>query len=353
MFFNQIESNLALENLLQPPFASFPLVLDSGGLGYALLDSPTCGGDCVPPGAGLVLVTDPNIRTPYMQHLDLNVQYQFFRDFVLEVGYVGTLGRKLLQFRDLNQPIFIPGVDESGNPLSTPGNKELRRPYPGYSTIAQSTTYGSSNYHSLQGSISKRFSGGYTFLAGYTLSKSIDLASQYHSGSGSPIDPAVAEDANNLAADRGLSSFDMRHRFTLSGVFELPFGAGKMFLNRQGAVDKVVGGWIVSPILIVSSGVPLTVRDFTDPCGVSGPFITSCRPNLIAQPNLTSHRKSVERWFDTSAFVRQSFGSFANAGRNIIFADGAENLDLALSGWDSAILRWAGVLSFGQKFSIC
>jgi hypothetical protein len=331
VFFNQMESNLALENVLQPPFASFPLVLDSGGVGYASLGSPTCGGLCVPPGAGLVLVTDPHLATPYMQHFNINLQYQFFSDFVFELGYVGTSGTKLLQFQDLNQPIFIPGVDQAGTPISTPANKELRRPYAGYSTIAQSVTNGRSNYHALQQSLTKRFSGGYTFLMGYTFSKSIDLASQYHSGSGSPIDPAIAQDANDLNADRGLSSFDMRHRFTLSGVFELPFGVGKKYLDHPGVIDKFVGGWSLSPIVTFSSGVPLTVRDFTDPCGVSGPFITSCRPNLLRNPLLPNSKRSVNAWFDTTAFARQSFGSFGTASRNIIFADGTQNLDLAVS----------------------
>ena len=330
VFFNQLESNVALQNVLQPPFASFPLVLDSGGVGYANLDSPTCGGLCVPPGAGLVLVTDPRLGTPYMQHFNLNAQYQFFSDFVFELGYVGTSGTALLQFRDLNQPIFIPGVDSMGNPNSTPANKELRRPYPGYSTIAQSVTNGSSIYHALQTSLTKRFSRGYTFLAGYTFSKSIDLASQYHSGASNPIDPAIAQDANNFNADRGLSSFDMRHRFTFSGVFELPFGVGKRFLNSPGVVDKFVGGWSLSPIVTFSSGVPLTVRDFTDPCGVSGPFITSCRPNLLRNPQLPGSKRSVNAWFDTGAFAQQTFGAFGTAGRNIILGDGAQNLDLAV-----------------------
>jgi hypothetical protein len=330
VFFNQMESNLALQNILQPPFASFPLILNSGGAGYASLDSPTCGGLCVPPGAGLVLVTDPHIRTPYMQHFNLNVQYEFLPDFLLEVGYVGTLGRKLLQFRELNQPIFIPGTDQSGNPLSNLANKESRRPFAGFSTIAQSASYGSSNYQSLQASVQKRFGRGYTFLAGYTFSKSIDLLSQYHSGSGSPIDPAIAQDADNLAAERGLSAFDMRHRFTLSGVFELPIGAGKSLLNRRGLMDKIVGGWSLSPILVLSSGVPLTVRDFTDPCLVAGPFITSCRPNLVGDPDPPSGRRSPENWINKSAFARQPLGRFGSAGRNIVFADGTHNLDLAV-----------------------
>jgi hypothetical protein len=328
VFFNQLESNLALQNVLQPPFASFPLILDSGGVGYASLDNPTCGGGCVPPGAGLALVTDPHLRMPYMQHFNVNTQYEFLRDWMLEVGYVGTLGRKLLQFRDLNQPIFIPGTDATGNPLSTTANKEQRRPYAGFSTIAQSTTYGTSSYNGLQASVNKRFSHGYTFLAGYTFAKSIDLSSQFHSGSGSPIDPAIAQDANNLAADAGLSSFDMRHRFTLSGVFELPFGPGKRFLNNHGLFGRIMHGWSLSPILVFASGVPLTVRDFTDPCMVSGPFITSCRPNLLRNPNLA--QRSPERWFDTAAFVRQPAGTFGSAGRNILFADGAESLDLAV-----------------------
>lgn len=330
VFFNQMESNLALQNILQPPFASFPLILDSGGAGYASLDSPTCGGLCVPPGAGLVLVTDPHIRTPYMQHFNLNVQYEFQPDFVLEVGYVGTLGRKLLQFRELNQPIFIPGTDQSGNPLSTLANKESRRPFANFSTIAQSTTYGSSNYNSLQASVQKRFSRGYTFLAGYTFSKSIDQLSQFHSGSGSPIDPAIAQDADRLGAERGLSAFDMRHRFTLSGVFELPLGRGKRFLNRGAVLNQIVGGWSLSPILVLASGIPLTVRDFTYPCLVAGPFITSCRPNLVGNPILPADQRSPEQWINRSAFARQLPGTFGSAGRNIVFTDGTQNLDVAL-----------------------
>ena len=85
-----------------------------------------------------------------MQHFNLNLQYQFLSEFVFELGYVGTAGTKLLQFRDLNQPIFVPGTDQAGNPLSTPANKELRRPYAGYSTIAQSVTNGRSNYHEIK-----------------------------------------------------------------------------------------------------------------------------------------------------------------------------------------------------------
>jgi hypothetical protein len=330
VFFNQMESNLTLQNILQPPFASFPLVLDSGGAGYAKLDSPTCGGLCVPPGAGLVLVSDPHIRTPYMQQFNLNAQYEFRPDFVLEVGYVGTLGRKLLQFRELNQPIYIPGADQSGNPLSTLANKESRRPFANFSTIAQATTYGSSNYNSLQVSVQKRFSRGYTFLAGYTFSKSIDQLSQFHSGSGSPIDPAIAQNADRLDAERALSAFDMRHRFTLSGVFELPLGRGGRFLNRGGVLNQIAGGWSINPILVLASGIPLTVRDFTDPCLVAGPFITSCRPNLVGNPILPAGRRSPEQWINRSAFARQLPGTFGSAGRNIVFADGTQNLDVAV-----------------------
>ncbi len=122
----------------------------------------------------------------------------------------------------------------------------------------------------------------------------------------------------------------MRHRFTFSGVFELPIGVGKKYLDHPGAIDKLAGGWSLSPIVTFSSGVPLTVRDFTDPCGVSGPFITSCRPNLLRNPMLPGSKRSVNAWFDTAAFARQSFGAFGTAGRNLVFADGAENLDLAV-----------------------
>jgi hypothetical protein len=107
---------------------------------------------------------------------------------------------------------------------------------------------------------------------------------------------------------------------------ELPFGSGKRFLNNKGLTDKLVGGWRMSPILVLSHGVPLTVRDNSDPCLTRIPFFASCRPNRVGDPNLGN--RSPNNWINKAAFQVQPVGTFGNAGRGILFADGTENFDL-------------------------
>jgi hypothetical protein len=322
IFFAEFGSNLVLQNLLQPPFTTFPTVADSGGVGFVSLADPTCGGTCVPPGAGLVVITDPHIRTSYMQQHNLNLQHELGAGFLLEAGYVGTLGRKLLNFQDLNQPFVVP---VNGQPPSE-ANLEERRPFAGFGDIFQSSSWANSSYSALVTDINKRFSNGYTFLTGYTWSKCIDQASQFHSGGGSVIDPFVPQNEYNPAAERGLCAFDVRRRFTFSGSIELPFGSGKRFLNNKGFTDKLVGGWRMSPIVVLSHGVPLTVRDNSDPCLTRISFFASCRPNRVGDPNLDN--RSPNNWINKAAFQVQPLGTFGNAGRSILFADGTENFDL-------------------------
>src|SRR5258708_17798644 len=140
IFFSELGSNLVLQNLLQPPFTTFPTVTDSGGAAFVSLSAPTCGGTCVPPGSGLVVVTDPQIRTSYMQQYNLNLQHELGAGFLLEAAYVGSLGRKLLNFRDLNQPFVVAA---NGQPPSE-ANLEQRRPFSGYGDIFQSTMWAKS-----------------------------------------------------------------------------------------------------------------------------------------------------------------------------------------------------------------
>ena len=322
IFFAEFGSNLVLQNLLQPPFTTFPTVTDSGGVGFVSLADPTCAGTCVPPGSGLVVVTDPHIRTSYMQQYNLTLQHELGAGFLLETGYVGTLGRKLLNFRDQNQPFVVP---VNGQPPSE-ANLDQRRPFPGFGDLFESKSWANSSYSGLVTNIKKRFSNGLTFLTGYTWSKCIDQASQFHSGGGSVIDPFVPQDEYNLAAERGLCAFDVPHRFTFSGSIELPFGYGKRFLSKRGLTDKLVGGWRISPIVVLSHGVPLTVRDNSDPCLTRIPFFASCRPNRVGNPNLDN--RSPNNWVNKAAFQVQPLGTFGNAGRSILFADGTENVDL-------------------------
>jgi len=198
---------------------------------------------------------DENLRTAYAQHFNFNVQYEVTKDLLLSAAYVGTRGTKLLRVRDINQPVFIPGLGPDGQPLSTPRNTLLRRPtqllglrFPPALAIGQIIeieSAASSNYHSLNLSATKRAGQGLSLLASYTYSKSIDDATDpagYVGNSGLP------QDSNNTAAERGLSIFDTRHRFTLSYSYELPFKG-----------NRLVRGWQLNSILTLQVGQPFTV----------------------------------------------------------------------------------------------
>jgi len=133
-------------------------------------------------------------------------------------------------------------------------------------------------------------------------------------------------DPRNLRLERGLSGFDLRHRFVFSPVYELPFGKGKKFLGNNRYTNWVVGGWQASGILTLQTGRPFTPLISTDVSNVLG---TVDRPLRVGDGN--NGPKTVQQWIDTSAFRVQPAGTFGNAGRNILTGPGFKTLDFVLS----------------------
>jgi len=178
---------------------------------------------------------------------------------------------------------------------------------------------GNSNYQSLQARFQQRFDHGLTAMAAYTWSKSIDDASGFFSSAG---DPNFPQNSHNVNADRGLSSFDLRNRFSLSYSYDLPFGKGRLR-----------GGWQTYGIWTFQSGRPFTVAllpDFDNSNtgeSILG-FGANDRPNVLRNPTLAN--PTVERWFDTSAFVIPPTGNFGNAGRNILTGPGLQTINISL-----------------------
>jgi len=122
---------------------------------------------------------------------------------------------------------------------------------------------------------------------------------------------------------RALSGYDIRHRFVLSYIYELPF-----LRNRVGAVSHVLGGWKLSGIASVQSGHPFTVVDSADP-SLNGES-NDDRTDVLRNPNFPSSQQTPARWFDTSAFRRFTEPNLGSAGRNILFSDGIKNFDMGL-----------------------
>ncbi|MGI9165922.1 MAG: carboxypeptidase regulatory-like domain-containing protein [Pyrinomonadaceae bacterium] len=263
-----------------------------------------------------------DLRTPYMQHWNLNLQQQLGRSRVLEVGYVGSKGTKLLSARDLNQP------QPSALP---PGLPFVPRPVPQFDEINTIESRASSNYHSLQGRLQQRLSAGLAMLTSYTWSKSIDDASNFFPSAG---DPNYPQNSYDLRAERGRSNFDVAHRLSVSYVYDLPFGKGRAYLADEGAWSTFLTGWQTSGIVTLQSGRPFTValsRELDNSgTGISAlGFGANDRPNVVGNPALSG--RSPEAWFNTSAFAFPPRGTFGNAGRNILDGPAYHNVNASLS----------------------
>jgi len=289
-----------------------------------------------PPGATSSNVTnlqtisqDRTNRSPYSQQWNFTVQREIAADIALELGYAGTKGNRLLQRYDSNAP--DPG----------PGNINARRPItrvevPGldYVVTPLADTFrrefsANSNYHAMQVKVEKRMSRGLSLLASYLFSKAISDARGGADAGGTA--PNAVQDKNNFKAERSLADEHFPHRFVMSSNYDLPWGRGRALLGSMPKwADLLIGNWAAGGILTFNSGRRVNIGVQADPPNVGGG--ASPRPNVVfgQNPILPSEQRSLARWFNTDAFVRQPAFTFGDAGRNLAQAPGLRNLDLAI-----------------------
>jgi len=294
-----------------------------------------------------LLVVSKNLHLPYAQDWNLNIQRSFGADWLFQVGYVGTTGVRLPRFIEGNPARYIPGFDSGGNPLSTPNNANQRRLYSGctladppqscvYGSVGEIASMANSSYNALETSLRKRFSHGLSFLASYTWAHSIDDVSSFNiTGSASqPVagENDLAQNPNDLAAERGRSMFDARHRFVLSYQWSIPY-----FEHSSTWYGHALGNWQLNGIATAMSGTPFTVFDSNDvSLQGSAPEITGFsanRPNVVGNPN--SGPRTAGRWFNVSAFQRitqdpnSPVQQFGDEGRNAVEGPGYVNWDFS------------------------
>jgi hypothetical protein len=180
----------------------------------------------------------------------------------------------------------------------------------------------------LQASLERRLTRGVQFLTAYTLSHSIDDTSDFLAING---DENFPQDSSRLGLERGLSNFDLRHRFTFTGMFDLPFGPGRRWgAAWSGPLRGILGGWRAGTITALQSGFPFTPRLTRDNSntGNTGGLFGSDRPNRLRDPRLD--HPTADRFFDTSAFAVPPAYSFGNSGRNVLTGPRLATVDLAL-----------------------
>lgn len=262
-----------------------------------------------------VVVYQPTSNlTPNIHQWNLTVEHQLTPSLLVRGAYVGTRGVHLNL--NVSENVAVPG----------PGPVAPRQPFPAYSTISAWEPRGPSRYNGLQLSAEKRFAHGLSFLASYTYSRSLDEGAGGNSSTGeSRIN---IQNPRNLSADYGLSNFNYSQRFTLSTLYELPFGRGRAFLhNANGVENAIAGGWQLTTIVTAQSGAPFTTN-LANPTANTGTFT---RPNRVCDGNLPSSEQTIQRWFNLDCFVAPPPYTFGNAGRNILIGPGLAAWDLGAS----------------------
>lgn len=259
---------------------------------------------------------------PYVQTTNLGVQWSFFNNWMVDVGYVGSFGRRfprLFSFNQADTPAFggLYTAGSLGGPLF-PGFANLTAPGLG-SFLMESNS--ASNYNSLQVTVNKRLSKGLQMLLSYTYSHSLD---DYSGSDVSDISvlPGNMVDEHNY----GSSDFDRRHRFVASYLYSFPdFYRGDSAFGK-----KLLNSWSLSGIVTLQSGAPFSIY------GEDSAF-EATTADLAPGRTLASAIKSgsvnsrLNDYFDPTAFVvPTAYGDFGTLGRNIIPGPKQINTDFAI-----------------------
>ena len=248
-------------------------------------------------------------NTSYSWEYLANVQRQFGNNWVLEVGYLGSLSRHLYGFLDGNQP--FPGT----TPLAS------RLPYNTFGVIQLVNDGANGHYNAGSVKLTRRFSAGLSFITSYTYSKSIDETSGIRVQG---YDTLYPQESFCLQCEKGLSAFDVRNRLINSVLYELPVGRGRGMNLTNSFVNALAGGWQVGGIWTVQSGLPevITLGGFdrsNTGVGYDRPNATGISP-YAANP-------TPSRWLNPDAFVEQPVGTWGNVGRNTVLTPGIFALD--------------------------
>jgi hypothetical protein len=279
-------------------------------------------------------------RTPYSQQWSLSIQRELLKSFLLDISYTGSNSKNLPIQWIFSQatPSALTQSLSSTNPAE---NFYLRRPYPNFNIgafVVQNMLQ--SNYNALTVKVDKRFARGYSFLSTYTWSKAIDQGSEVFA-LGSTFN--IIANNQNINLDRGLSTFDVPHRLVMSGIYELPFGKGKPLLNDSGWLDRLVGGFRLSAIFQVQSGLPFSpnIRNRRSNTGYS---LATERGDLIGDPYFSDAEweRRLNDWErgvggrlflinPASISLDYAPGTFGNIARNFFRVPYGRNLDFSVA----------------------
>jgi hypothetical protein len=321
MFYDRFNDDQVLRLIEQAPnlitsTANFTTIND-------LLNAPL---SVSPPG---VFTIQTDYDSPAVYNFSLGVQRDIGYNTVLDVAYVGSLGRHLVQRRSINSvpygARFIPSsIDQTVAGGATPLTDNFLRPYKGYGDINLVEFAGNSNYHSLQVQVNRRVTTSLAFGLSYTWSKAMDLVDGYDNNINPLIDPR--------ARNYGKAGFDRTHNFTLNYVYKLP----RLIKSWDSGLGRAISdGWELSGITSFVSGSPIGIGYSYSPgldvVGGSGGGLDS-RVVLTGDPNLPKGDRTFSRYFDTSVVrppTKAELG-VGNASKDPLRGPGINNWDISI-----------------------
>lgn len=318
----------------QPPFSTAETNIQNAAGDLTLQNS------FPPPSANGITnnyAVNPNYRLGYVQIRNLDIQQQIRPTLLLNIDYTGTKGTDL-------------DILEAPNRTAT----SIRIKNVEAFTFENSVGDSEANAGSVR--FRKRLAKGFSLGGIYTFSKSIDDASSIGAGATSAANSRglgaggtgpsgggggsassssgasnVAQNAFDLSAERGLSSFNQTHKFTADYLLELPFGHDKRWLTGNTPLRAIFGDWQWSGDWTIASGLPFTPRLIGDFADVNRGSNGALRPDLVPGQSISISNRSIGRWFNTAAFVAPPAGQFGDARRNSIIGPGSEVFDMAFT----------------------
>jgi len=314
-FIGQIPWNTFSPGAAYNPIGETPVFITFVTTGFLVPNAPVFPGGFASNSTDITQA-NPDIRTPYIQNFNVNVQRELWANTMLQIAYVGSMGRKLFRTSEINQS-FVPGGARPFDatallcPVVTPTCPATSGPF----IVDEVGTTATSNYNSLQISFNQRNWHGWTNQVSYTWGHSIDTASD---GIESVPNQATPDNSNNPAGERANSNFDVRHRFVWNWIYDVP--------KLSDRVPKLTQGWQLSGVLSLMSGHPYHVNMFADDA-----FDFILRPDLVGDPFLGA--SGPDRYLNLAAFRYPCTSAgchYGNLPRNFFTGPDFKNFDISI-----------------------
>ena len=243
------------------------------------------------------------------QEWDVVIQQQLPGSFVLQMAYVGSAGHHLFTRQTVN---LI-------NPVTG------KRPLSGFGSFGLKSNEGNNNFNALQATLERRFVNGFLFQAHYMWSHGITDSSI---GAGESV---AYQNQSCRSCDRSDTNIDVRHVLTLDGIYQLPFGSGKRWLNDNSRVSRLLGGWELGGIVYARSGLPINITVSRKAGDLPDGNTSNQRPNRVPGVPLYPANQSITNWLNPAAFALPAKGTWGNLGRFAARGPGAFEIDSSLT----------------------